>query len=149
MVLAVAKDSPLLGREDLMEALQNQVWISREAGSGTQEYLESFLETHHIKPKNVMVFSSNFAVQEAVKNGLGITLISEYVVEHAAYDKELATIPLGKERMRKFSYILPKDAEVTPATLAFMTAMASNQRDDICIKTIEKFEKQQKNTSTL
>ncbi|MGL5674844.1 MAG: LysR substrate-binding domain-containing protein [Cellulosilyticaceae bacterium] len=123
MVLAVSNDSHLIAEPRLMEALQDQVWISREAGSGTQEYLESFLEENTIKPKNKMVFNSNFAVQEAVKNGLGITLISEYVVGHAVADKEITVLPLDEECTRKFSYILPKHTEVTPATAAFMEVL--------------------------
>ena len=125
MVLVVGKDSPLIGEPNLIEALKNQVWISREAGSGTQEYLLSFLEDHHIVPRSVMVFSSNFAVQEEGKNSLGITFISEYVVEHAAYDKELIIIPLEESCTRHFTYILPKDTEKTPATHAFLKELTT------------------------
>lgn len=120
MVLAVSQDSPLTETQNLLQDLQNQVWISRESGSGTQESLENFLEINAIKPKNKMVFTSNFAVQEAVKNGIGITLISECVVKHAAYDKEIAILPLTEEYTRQFSYILPKDVEITPAIKAFI-----------------------------
>ncbi|MGL4362884.1 MAG: LysR family transcriptional regulator [Cellulosilyticaceae bacterium] len=120
MVLVVSNDSPLNSSENLMNDLQNQVWISREEGSGTQEFLEHFLERNNIQPKNTMVFSSNFAVQEAVKNGLGITLISEHVVKHAIFDKELAVIALEADSSRKYTYMIPRDAEISPATNAFV-----------------------------
>lgn len=127
MVLAVSNDSKLIESTNLMESLQDQVWVSRETGSGTQEYLKLFLETNQIKPKHMMVFSTNYAVQEAVKNGLGITLISEYVVNHAAYDKEITILKLDEQCTREFSCILSKDKEMMPATAAFIERLKEYQ----------------------
>ncbi|WP_213975048.1 LysR family transcriptional regulator [Tepidanaerobacter acetatoxydans] len=114
MVLVVSKDSELLKKPHLsVEDLQNQVWITREEGSGTREYLDLFLNMNNISPKDIMIFSSNYAVKEAVKEGLGITLISEFVVRHSAHDHELYILSLGKDYTRKFSYIVSKDRKIT------------------------------------
>lgn len=120
MVIAVSNSSKLASKSVTLDDLNNQIWISREEGSGTQEYLELFLKTHYIKPKNTIIFSSNYAVKEAVKNGLGITIISECVVSHAALDKELTILPLDIEPKRNYSYILPKDKEVDKDIEAFL-----------------------------
>ena len=71
--------------------LQNQNWVAREEGSGTREYLNLFLNSNKILPKNLMILGSNYAVKEAVRNGLGITLISNFVAAPAAKNKELIT----------------------------------------------------------
>lgn len=120
MVLAVSKDSELLQKPLSIENLQNQVWITREEGSGTREYLDLFLNTNNLVPKDIVIFSSNCAVKEAVREGLGITLISESVVRHEVYDHELHILPLKKDYKRKFSYILPKDKKITTSVYRFI-----------------------------
>lgn len=123
MVVAVSNKSALATMDVSIEDLNNQIWISREGGSGTQEYLKLFLNMHNITPKNVIVFNSNYAVKEAVKNGIGITIISECVVNHAAFDKELNILPLELLPKRKYSYILPKDKEVDQDILTFINML--------------------------
>ena len=120
MVVAVSNQSVLAKKDVCIEDLNNQIWISREEGSGTQEYLKLFLNMHNITPKNVVVFNSNYAVKEAVKNDIGITIISECVVSHAAFDKELMILPLELSPRRKYSYILPRDKEVDQDIQAFI-----------------------------
>ena len=77
MILITAHDGPLTRANVRLSDLRHQVWISREVGSGTQVALHHFLEKNNIEPKRIMTFNSNFAVKEAVKKGLGITLLSE------------------------------------------------------------------------
>ncbi len=67
-----------------------------------------------------MVFGSNYAVKEAVRNNLGITIISRSVVEHSAFDKELSLITLGEQYKRVFSYVLIKDREVDEIIKTFI-----------------------------
>ena len=66
-----------------------------------------FLTTNKIVPNNLMVLGRNYAIKEAVKNNLGITIISNYVTS-AVENNELETIELEKSYTRPFSYILPK-----------------------------------------
>ena len=120
MVVAVSNKSELVTKEVSLDDLNDQIWISREHGSGTREYLKLFLNMHNIKPRNVIVFNSNYAVKEAVKNGIGITIISESVVSHAAFDKELTILPLDISPKRKYSYILPKNQTIDAEVEAFI-----------------------------
>lgn len=123
MVIVVSNKSKLASKPITLDDLNNQIWISREEGSGTKEYLELFLKTHKIKPRNTIIFNSNYAVKEAVKNGLGITIISECVVRHAALDHELTILPLDIEPKRNYSYILPKDKEIDEDIKAFLNIL--------------------------
>ena len=120
MVLAVPYDSNLNNNEFTFDLLENQNWVVREEGSGTREYLNIFLNSNKIVPRNLMVLGSNYAVKEAVRNGLGITIISNFVASSAAENKELITIELDKSYNRSFSYILPKNINVTKATNIFL-----------------------------
>ncbi|MDA3731860.1 LysR family transcriptional regulator [Niameybacter massiliensis] len=128
MVIAVSNQSKLVESPVNLSDLNDQVWISREEGSGTQEYLNLFLKMHHITPRNVIVFNSNYAVKEAVKNDLGITIISECVVSHAAFDKELTILPLEIEPKRNYSYILPKDKVLDEDVEAFIRILKEYKR---------------------
>ena len=123
MVVAVSNQSTLAHKPITLEDLNHQIWISREEGSGTKEYLELFFKTHNIKPKNTIIFNSNYALKEAVKNGLGIAIISECVVSHAALDKELTILPLDIEPKRNYSYILPKDKEIDEDIKTFLNML--------------------------
>ena len=67
-----------------------------------------------------MILGSNYAVKEAVRNGLGVTIISNFVADPAAKNKELITIELDKFYNRSFSYILPKNMNITKATEVFL-----------------------------
>lgn len=125
IVLMVPKDHSLMLEEFSYEKLQNQKWITRENGSGTREYLNMFLTTNEVIPKSIMVFGSNYSVKEAVKNGLGITLISDYVAKAAVRDNEVAIVELNKEYKRKFSYILPNDISVSNITKLFLDKLLS------------------------
>ena len=113
MVLALPYDSRLSNTNLSLEKLQNQNWIVREEGSGTREFLNKFLSTNKIVPKNIMVLGSNYAVKEAVRNNLGITIISSLVASRAAENKELFIVELDNSYSRNFSYILPKNITIS------------------------------------
>ena len=120
MVLAVPYDYNLTNDNFTFDLLQNQNWVVREEGSGTREYINVFLNSNKIFPKNLMVLGSNYAVKEAVKNGLGITIISNFVASPAAENKELVSIELDKSYNRSFSYILPKNINIPKVTQLFL-----------------------------
>ncbi|MBL4931367.1 LysR substrate-binding domain-containing protein [Clostridium paridis] len=101
-------------------SLENATWISREPGSGTKQYLSMFLEQNHIKPKHTIVLGSNYAVKEAVKNRLGVTLISYLVVEKDAAEGELEIFELDHEYNRDFTYIIPEGIIYSKATKTFI-----------------------------
>lgn len=92
----------------MIPTLKNSRWIIREGGSGTKEYLDLFLSSHEITPKQIMTMGSNYAIMESVKNGLGITVISHLIAQMPAREKHISIYPLEDHFRRHFSYILPK-----------------------------------------
>lgn len=120
LVLALPYDASLSGTTWDLSMLENHKWIVREAGSGTREYLDMFLNFYEIAPKNIMVLGSNYAVKEAVKNNLGITIISDLVAKPSALKKELSIFYLEEPFIRHFSWIMPKSIVPTKATDLFI-----------------------------
>jgi LysR family transcriptional regulator, transcriptional activator of the cysJI operon len=123
MVLAVPNNHPLATKGFSFEHMQHETWVSREDGSGTQEYLKLFLASNHITPKNIITFGSNYAVKEAVANGLGITLISSDVTRRAVDNDELVELSLPTPYIRKLSMVLLKESLPSKATDVFMNEL--------------------------
>lgn len=66
------------------EAGGNMRWIIREEGSASREQWESFVRESNINiNRRPVIFNTNFAVKEAVKNNLGCALISEHIAAQA------------------------------------------------------------------
>lgn len=103
-----------------LESLSSYNWILRENGSGTREIVDIFLNKNNISPKNILVFGSNYAVKEAVKNNLGITLMSNLIATHAYKDKELFIYPIDYNFAHNFSYVIPKNITLSKATQVFI-----------------------------
>ena len=120
MVLALPYNSDLLRDNFTFDKLQNQKWVVREAGSGTRDSLNMFLSINEISPKNIMILGSNYAVKEAVKNNLGITIMSSFIALPSVDNKELSIIELDDNYSRHFSYLLPKNLTVTKASEIFI-----------------------------
>ncbi|MCD3216197.1 LysR family transcriptional regulator [Clostridium botulinum C] len=120
LVLAVPYNHPLAHEKFTKENYENQTWITREKGSGSREYLNIFLNSNNIIPKNFIVFGSNYAVKEAVKNNLGVTFISEHIANIALKNKEVIIVDTKEEYIRSFTYILPKNTIISKSINVFL-----------------------------
>lgn len=123
LVLAVPYKDELCNKKFEIQDYQNKTWIAREKGSGSREYLDIFLNSNNIIPKNLIVFGSNYAVKEGVKNNLGITLMSYYIAKKAAENKEIVIIKTNENYSRSFSYILPKTNIVSKSIETFINSL--------------------------
>ncbi|MDF2535571.1 MAG: LysR family transcriptional regulator [Bacillales bacterium] len=125
MVIAVPYNYYLINENFSSDVLGNQTWISRELGSGTRECLIQFLSTNNISANNIIVFSSNYSVKEAVRNNLGITFISSLVTEFPVVNREISIIKTPQDYTRNFSYILQKGIVPSKGTLVFIDMLKS------------------------
>lgn len=105
--------------------LNDQVWIARENGSGTREFFDVFLETQKITPKKLIVLGSNYAIKEAVKNNLGISLISSLVTNTAVQNNSIKVDTLNNNYYRYFSYITPKNVPNSKLITIFLSELSN------------------------
>ena len=96
------------------------LWITREQGSGTEQYLDSFISSNHIRVENRIEYNSNFAIKEVVKQGLGVCFLSRLVMLDELRSGELVELPVRSSYTRDFSYILPNDRPLPDAAGAFL-----------------------------
>lgn len=88
------------------EAGGNMRWIIREEGSASREQWESFVRESNINIKRrPVIFNTNFAVKEAVKNNLGCALISEHIAAQAQRAGEVS-IADNHPAARRYFYCL-------------------------------------------
>jgi DNA-binding transcriptional LysR family regulator len=76
-----APDDPLTARRAVAaSALNDRSWLLREPGSGTRALNEQFLADRGLDPAT-LTLGSNGAIKQAVRAGLGVSLLSRAAVE--------------------------------------------------------------------
>jgi len=102
------------------EHLQDQVWILRESGSGTRAFSDKLIKEWGINVRKTYIFGSGQAVKQAVTAGLGIALVSRWIVRKELNAKELRSIRIkGKRLTRSFYLIGLKNHETSEAMEVF------------------------------
>ncbi|MED4226672.1 LysR family transcriptional regulator [Neobacillus cucumis] len=103
------------------DMLQNQIWITREMGSGTRTYMDKFISELGLNIKRSFVFSSNQGVKEAVKAGLGIALLSRWAVDREIETNEIRELTLKNKKItRPFSFVQSKNSNDSKAIKMFL-----------------------------
>ena len=91
IVCITAPEDPAAGETRLTAAeLAGRRWLLREPGSGTRTLNEQFLADHALEPAT-LTLGSNGAIKQAVRAGLGTSLLAR-----AAVETELASGWLGQ-----------------------------------------------------
>ncbi len=111
-----------------LEELQTETWILREQGSGTREATERMFAASGFRPRHVVEFGSTQLIKESVEAGLGVTLLSRFVVRK---ELQLGTLhmlkPNGRPVIRRFSLISQKTPYHTKAVEVFLELLRSRQ----------------------
>lgn len=82
LIIVAAEGHPLsLSMNIDLEQLQHQIWVLRETGSGTRSVSDRFLAQTGLRISRSYVFNSSQSVKEAVFSGLGIAMLSRWVVK--------------------------------------------------------------------
>jgi LysR family transcriptional regulator, low CO2-responsive transcriptional regulator len=101
--------------------LQDEVFITREVGSGTRMLMEGFFQTNGLKPKIGMEMDSNETIKQAVIAGLGIALISQHTVSHELSEGRLVALKLpGLPIVRQWHAIRRADKLLLPPAQAML-----------------------------
>jgi DNA-binding transcriptional LysR family regulator len=122
--VVVSIDHHMAGKKEIsLTELIQEPFILRESGSGTRKVVDQILEDHGVKTSSlfeVAEIGSTAAVLQAVKEGLGISIVSTKAVE-----KDLSSgtiVPLsvkGIQMERPFYMIRRKNRELSPAASVF------------------------------
>ncbi len=118
--------SPSLGRKHRMslKEIVSLPIIMREEGSGTRKETERLIKQNGISLERINisgVFGSTDAIKQAVKTGLGVSIISKFAVSDELKHKTLVRIPLtGLEMKRTFYLVLHRKRTLPVAYTTFL-----------------------------
>ncbi len=105
--------------------LQNVPFIIREDGSGTRNTIEKFLLKHGVTLKDLnikLILGSTEAIKKAVKDGIGMSIITRMALEKEIESGEINIIPIKEGNIiRNFSAIFLKKAVPSHAAEEFLS----------------------------
>ena len=129
LILVVPSQHPLAKLQiATSEHLQGLVWILRESGSGTRAFSDKFIKEWGINVRKSYVFGSGQAVKHAVTAGLGIALVSRWIVRKELIAKELKLVRIKGERLTRSFYIIgSKNQETTEAMEVFTEQLFTHE----------------------
>ena len=120
-------------KEVSISDLVKEPFIFREAGSGTRQMIEKFLNRHEIMLQDMkvsIVLGSTEAIKDAVENGLGISIISRWAARKESKYGTLRILSIKEEKIvRDFSLIINKNLVSSNALDAFLTFLKAYQFD--------------------
>ncbi|MGD8894312.1 MAG: selenium metabolism-associated LysR family transcriptional regulator [Desulfobacterales bacterium] len=122
LVVIIPHDHKWANRKKLRpKELTEQPFILSKVGSGTRQTIMDRLKNNGVILKNYLEFGNTEAVKKAVESGLGISILSKYVVSREVEAGLLVAIPLSKiDLMRGIFLIYHKDKYLTNTIRSFM-----------------------------
>lgn len=109
--------------------LGSEQWIVRERGSGTREVAEECFGKLGISPKKLLEFSSTQLIKSSVEAGLGISLMSEWVIRREVDNNHLKINEInGLPLSREFSLITKSEFK-TRVLDVFIDLVKTNSTD--------------------
>ena len=104
--------------------------IMREPGSGTRQRMEQFLKTHHVKLDRKFELTSNEAVKQAVKAGLGLSIMPLIGLKHELEAGELMILKIsGLPVHTQWQLISLKGKRHGPVAESFRTYLMAHKTE--------------------
>ncbi len=128
LVLVGSKDNPIvLTTHQSLKGLQGERFVLREKGSASREILEATLKYADVSLRPAWESISNEALVKAVEENIGITALSQYIVEEQLKKGSLQEIRIqGLNMERQFYLIHHKNKTITPELKKIMDLMISS-----------------------
>jgi DNA-binding transcriptional LysR family regulator len=122
-LVMVATKKVLAQKNITLDELAACPFLQRETGSGTRQTFENFLKKSNTSSNALNVVAtlgSTSAVKQAVKEGLGVSVISRIAVQEELDNNILQEIPIRNLKMKRKFYLVRQRKRTLPAQyLAF------------------------------
>src|SRR5262245_5572266 len=87
--------------------------LGGEPGTGTGRLLESYFEDNRPRPRVSLQLGSTEAVKQAVKAGLGVSLVLRSAVAEEVRSGSLSAIPVGRPHLEKDLFVIWRNTGVS------------------------------------
>jgi DNA-binding transcriptional LysR family regulator len=108
--------------------LDEQVWLVREAGSGTQQVAERIMLENNIRPMRTLEIGSNEGIARAVAEGLGVAILPQRVVRELIAIGEIRSLEFPELFLltRPLFLLQLKQRPTSPLVRAFCQVLRTN-----------------------
>jgi DNA-binding transcriptional LysR family regulator len=129
MVLIVPPGHPWAAERALpVETLRGTAILRREAGSGTQAFVDTMLERAGVSLPTAMALGSTEALKQVVLAGGGVAWVPRITVLRELSAGTLAVVPVSALDLRRdLSVIQPRGAPLAPAAEALLSLLAADR----------------------
>lgn len=121
LVLIAPPEHPLAGERSIpLLRLAEEIFVMREPGSGTRQAMERFFAEHGIAIRHGMQMTRNEAIKQAVRAGLGLSVVSLHTIELELAAQKLVTLDVdGFPLERQWYLVYRRGKRLSPAARAF------------------------------
>ncbi|MGV6812940.1 MAG: LysR family transcriptional regulator [Brevirhabdus sp.] len=128
LVVIAPPDHPLASKNEVtLEQFSKEPLVVREPGSGTRAAMERVLGEHGLTYRASCTLSTNSAVKQAVRSGLGLAVISGQTAELEMETNRLVTLNVqGFPVVRQWYVVYRKFNRLPPTALAFRNILLSD-----------------------
>lgn len=122
LVVFARSDHPLAREKDIAFArLASEPFLMREPGSGTRMVTLKLFEQHGLTPKIRMELSSNEAIREGILAGVGVSILSRYMLGLELEQTKLVCLDVEGFPLESYwQFVYPVGKQLSPAARAFM-----------------------------
>ncbi|MET0052650.1 MAG: LysR family transcriptional regulator [Candidatus Thiodiazotropha sp.] len=104
-----------------VQRLKDEVFIMREEGSGTRLAMERFFAEQHIEISAGMQMTRNEAIKQAVRAGMGLSVVSTHTIELEVETGRLVILDIeGFPQQRHWYLVHRKNKRLSPSARAFV-----------------------------
>lgn len=101
--------------------LKTELFIMREPGSGTRMISEEVFEKYGVDPKVRIELSTNEAIKQAILAGLGISILSRYIIGLDAHTQDIIELDITDlPILREWQFVYPMGKVLPPIATAFL-----------------------------
>ncbi len=129
-VIVASHDHPFASRRSILPAaLNGEVFLVREPGSGTRGLMERFFADAGIAPRVGMQIGSNETIKQAVLAGMGIAFLSAHTIEMEVGTGRLVVLDVaGLPIVRTWYVVHLTERRLMPGTRALCAFLTSEGR---------------------
>lgn len=123
LVVIAPPDHPLAQEKNIpMARMEDEVFLTRERGSGTRSAIERFFVQHGVQLTTGMEIASNEAIKQSVQAGLGLGLLSRDTLDNELALNKLVILDVEDFPIVRYWYVMHrKGKRLSPIAQAFKT----------------------------
>ena len=121
LVVIAPPDHPLAREQKIpMSRMEDEIFLTRERGSGTRGAIERFFDQHGVQLNTGMEIASNEAIKQSVQAGLGLGLLSRDTLDMELALKRLVILDVEDFPIIRHWYVMHrKGKRLSTAAQAF------------------------------